>query len=244
MRTSVRVAWRAAAAVAFAGTAALAITLTRGAPLHASLISARTATASPNTASPNASPNAASPNTASPTSSSASHSVGSLPACASSRLVVSIADAGGSTARVVASRGHMYMAMTRFPVEFTNVSDAACTLSGYPQVSAYRAGGAQVGNAAVLDASVTTRRIVLTPGATAHAAVVDSVPAARCRPVTATGLRVVPPGQSVARFVRHAVTACSAIGHEAPVFLRVWAVQAGTGVVIAPRDRPAAAPAN
>jgi len=113
------------------------------------------------------------------------------------------------------------------PVDFTNTSGAACTLSGYPQVSAYRDGGAQVGNAAVLDTSVIARRIVLAPGATAHAAVVESVPSGRCRPVAATGLRVVPPGQDVPRYVRHSITACSAAGRKAPVFLRVLAVQPG-----------------
>jgi hypothetical protein len=117
-------------------------------------------------------------------------------------------------------------------VEFTNTSGAACALSGYPQVAAYQANGAQVGNAASRDTSGSVRRIVLNPGATAHAVVAENVsafPDGHCRPVSAAGLRVVSPGQSAARHVRHAVVACSAAGPQEPVFLHVRAVQAGIG---------------
>jgi hypothetical protein len=208
MRASVRVAWRVAAAVAFAGTAALAVTVTRGAPLHVSLISARKA-------------------------STATHVAASLQRCAPSRLDISIATLVAPARDLVASHSDIYQAT--FPVEFTNISGSACTLTGYPQVSAYRAGGAQVGNAAVLDTSVSPRRIVLDPGGTAHAAVTETVPSGRCRPVHATGLRVVPPGESVARYVQHAITACSATGRKAPVFLRVRPLQPGAGVTPDPR---------
>jgi hypothetical protein len=209
MRTSVRVAWRVAAAVAFACTAALAVTLTRGAPLHVSLISARDV------------------------NSPGRHGIAGLQRCAGSRLDISIAGPGAPAHGVVTSHDHLYLAT--FPVDFTNISGAACILSGYPQVSAYRAGGAQVGNAAVLDTSVTARRVVLAPGATAHAAVVESVPSQRCRPVDAAGLRVVPPGESAARYVQHAITACSGTGGKAPVFLHVRALQPGAGVTAIPR---------
>lgn len=209
MRTTVRVAWRMVAAVAFAGTAALAVTLTRGPPAHVSLISAR------NVGSPGR------------------HATG-LPRCAPSGLDISIASRGA--ARLVASHSAN--------LDFTNISGAACTLSGYPQVAAYLAGGGQVGNAAVLDRSVSVRRITLAPGATAHAAVVESVPPERCRPVAATGLRVVLPGQDVPRYVRQPITACSAAGHKAPDFLRVWAVQPGAGVTVASWDRDPVASAE
>ena len=198
MRTSVRVAWRVVAAVAFAGTAALAVTLTRGAPVPVSLISAR-----------NAGP-------------AGRHAPAEVPRCAAAGLDISIARQDAA-ARVIAAH------TATLPVDFTNISGTACTLSGYPQVSAYLDGAGQVGNAAVLDRSVRVRRIMLAPGATAHAAVVESVPSRRCGPVAATGLRVVLPDQHVARYVRHQITACSATGHKAPVFLRVWAVQPGAG---------------
>jgi Domain of unknown function (DUF4232) len=203
MRTSVRVAWRVLAAVAFAGTAALAVTLTRGAPAHVSLISAQ-----------NAGP-------------TGRHAAAGVPRCAPAGLDISIAS---RTAARISSHS------ATFHVDFTNISGAACTLIGYPEVSAYLAGGAQVGNAAVLDRSVSASRIMLAPGATAHAAVVESVPPGRCSPVAATGLRVVLPGQDVPRYVRHPIVACSAAGHKAPVFLRVQAVQPGAGAIGAPRE--------
>jgi Protein of unknown function (DUF4232) len=210
VRASVRIAGRVAAAVAFGATAALAVTLTRGAPLHAALVSARHLN---------------------PVS---RHIESSAPQCAASGLNVSIAssspaDSAASIARRAASHAAPQGA-TRFPVEFTNISDAPCTLNGYPQVSAYGAGGAQLGNAAGLDMSASATRILLAPGATAHAAIVDSAAGARCKPVAATGLRVVPPGESMPWYVRHALPACSATGHEAAVFLRVRALQYGTGL--------------
>jgi hypothetical protein len=76
--------------------------------------------------------------------------------------------------------------------------------------------------------------------ATAALAVIVSVPGGPCRPVTATRLRVVPPGQPVARYVPHALQACSAAGPQAPVFRRVMAVQPGTGTAARPASPGAA----
>jgi hypothetical protein len=72
---------------------------------------------------------------------------------------------------------------------------------------------------------VAARHIVLAPGASAHAAVTASVSRGPCQPVVAAGLRVVPPGQKVASYIRHTLRACSAAGPRAPVFLRVRVVQ-------------------
>jgi hypothetical protein len=44
-----------------------------------------------------------------------------------------------------------------------------------------------------------------------------------------TGLRVVPPGQKGARYVRRALTACTAVASGGQEYLRVRAIQAGTG---------------
>lgn len=206
MTASVRLGWRVAAIAAFAATAALAVTLSRGAPMHAALTSARHVT---------------------------KQHAAATPRCVTSRLHISVGTADPAGASV-----------TRYRLEFTNVSGVTCALSGYPQVAAYRGNGAQVGNAAVLDATVAARRVLLAPGGSAHAAVIASVSPGACRPAAAAGLRVVPPGQSQARYVGHALTACSAAGPAGPAFLRVRAIQPGTGITARPRPRPAATPGS
>ena len=208
MRASVRLGWRVAAIVAFAATAALAVTLTRGAPMHAALTSNRHATKQ--------------------------HAARGTPRCVTSRLHITVGTA--------ASTGAAALGVTRYRLEFTNVSGATCALSGYPEVAAYRDDGTQVGNAAALDTTVAVRRVLLAPGASAHAAVIASVAPGACHPVMAAGLRVVPPGQSDARYIGHALKACSAAGLRAPVFLRVRAVQPGTGITAARQPSPARPP--
>jgi Protein of unknown function (DUF4232) len=207
MRASVRLGWRVAAIAAFAATAALAVTLSRGAPVPAALTTAKHV----------AKQHAAAP-----------------PRCATSRLHISVGTA--------ASTGASAPGVTRYRLEFTNVSGATCALSGYPEVAAYRSDGTVVGNAAVLDTTVAARRVLLAPGESAHAAVVASVSPDACRPVIAAGLRVVPPGQSQARYIGHALKACAAADPGAPAFLRVRAVQPGTGVAAGPRARTGGGP--
>ena len=195
-----RQGWRGVAAVAFAATAVLAVAVSRGAPAHVALTSSR---------HPSGAPGAS-----------------GAAQCATSRLRISLTTGSGPGAR--ASAGHARSADAGVStLEFTNVSGVACALSGYPGVAAYGGDGAQIGNAAGRDTSVAAPRIVLAPGATARAAVLASVSAGSCRPVVATGLRVVPPGQSAARYLRHAMPACTVAGPQAPVFLHVRAVQPG-----------------
>jgi len=106
---------------------------------------------------------------------------------------------------------------------------APCTLAGYPEVTAYQGNKVPVGAAAGRDQSVAARSIVLAPGQTAHATLDAAVPAARCGPVRATGLRVVTPGQKGARYVRRPLTACTVVAPDGQEYLRVRAIQAGTG---------------
>jgi Protein of unknown function (DUF4232) len=190
MRAAARLGWRIAAVVAFGATAALAVTLTRGAPMHAALISARNHDAAPR--------------------------------CAASGLRITLG-------AVPAAATGVRRGPASYALDFTNVSGTKCELRGYPAVAAYLASGAQVGNAAVADTTAAAHRVVLAPGGTARAAMIasaaGSASAGRCRPVIATGLRVTPPGESAARFIRHSLLACSAAGPRAPVFLRVRAVQ-------------------
>ena len=203
MRASGRL-WRGIAGIAFAATAVVAVTVSRGGPAHVALTSARNP--------------------------SEAHGATGATQCTASRLRISLGAGSGAGARAGAGHGRSAGgSVSVSTLEFTNVSGTACALSGYPEVAAYGAGGTQLGNAAGRDTSVAARRIVLAPGATAHAAVVASVSAGSCRAVVATGLRVALPGQSAARDIRHAMSACGLAGPRAPVFLHVRAVQPGSG---------------
>jgi Protein of unknown function (DUF4232) len=159
-----------------------------------------------------------------------------------STVVASAGDAGhaqpGATARCTVSGlrisvspgAHLTGVVTRYAVEFTNVSRAACTLTGYPQVAAYRGDHVQVGEVAAYDTSVAASRIMLAPGQTAHASLDASLPPAKCRLVRAAGLRiVVSPGDSVVRYVRRPLTACAAGAAKGQDYLHVRAIQPGTG---------------
>jgi len=141
--------------------------------------------------------------------------------CAPSGLRISL----GPGARAAA-------AITRYRLDFTNVSRASCALAGYPEVAAYRGDGVQVGAAAGDDLSAAARRVLLAPGQTAHATLEASVPAARCGPVLVTGLRVVAPGQTAARYVRRPLTACAGRAPRGQSYLRVRAIAAGAGTSI------------
>lgn len=190
-----------AAVVAFVGTAALAVSLTR-APVRddASL---------------------------------------SSDACATSRLEawlgLSAPDADGTGGAGIHPANGTY-----YTLEFTNVSHRACSLYGYPQVSAYRnspvtanspVAAGQIGSAAIRDTSVRPKPVMLVPGATAHAVlrviVTASAQPASCAQVTAEELRVTLPSQGRAAFVPAHIPVCSMKGH---VSLSVQAIQARPGV--------------
>jgi hypothetical protein len=194
--TSSRIEWRLAAILAFGATAVLAVTLSRGGSLSASLA----AGPGSQSASPKAVPDA--------------RHAADIPPCEISRLRITLR--GGERAG-------------QFLVDFTNVSGAACSLRGYPSVSAYGAGERELGAVGAPDTSgAAIRLVVLSRGKSAVspvAATAPSLPASRCRPVTAAGLRVVPPGGHAGRFIRRPLPACAARGQNAPVYLRVRAVR-------------------
>jgi Protein of unknown function (DUF4232) len=225
MRASALLGWRIAAVVVFGVTAALAVVLTRGAPMHAALTSA-SHPGHPAQAGQAAHLSQAAKAAAAP--------------CAASGLHISI--------------GAGPQAASSYRLDFTNVSRSSCTLTGYPVVAAYRDDHVRVGNPASQDtagpnaagpdtagpnaagpdtggaaAAQSARRVLLAPGATAHAALTVNTGIQRgaCRPVVAAGLRVLAPGGSVPSYLRHPIRACSAAGPRAPVFLRVRSLKSG-----------------
>jgi hypothetical protein len=220
MRGGARLGWRVGTAVAFGATAALAVIVSRGAPMHPALISAKGADGGQATASVPAVP----------------------PQCAISRLRVSVGPGVRVAAQITegipekaskpatkptATRpGEAAVAaLIRYRLDFTNVSHLACTMTGYPQVAADR-NGMVVGGAAAHDTTVVAHRLLLAPGQSAHAALDATVPTPHCRPVRASGLRVAPPGQSSTRYLPRPLTACTAGGQ---VYLHIRAVQEGAG---------------
>lgn len=114
---------------------------------------------------------------------------------------------------------------TFYPLEFSNVGLGACTLNGFPGVSAVGSGGGQVGPSASRNGQ-SHSTVTIAPGATAHAIlrVLDS--GALCSPaVQATGLKVFPPGATRSEPIPFSFSACAHRG-----VLVVGPVRAGVGI--------------
>jgi hypothetical protein len=111
-----------------------------------------------------------------------------------------------------------------YPLEFSNVGRRACTLNGYPGVSASR-GGAQVGPSATRNQQAHGT-VTMAPGSTAHAIlrVVDW--GALCaQEVVADSFKVFPPGQTRSQSVPFSFGACAHRG-----VLIVGPIRAGVGI--------------
>jgi Protein of unknown function (DUF4232) len=118
-----------------------------------------------------------------------------------------------------------------FQLELSNVSGHACTLFGFPGVSATGALGRQLGSAARRNHSHPARLVTLGRGATAHVelgvADVSNFPKSVCHPVTASGLRVFPPNDRRSESIPFTFRACQKRG---PQYLSVTTTIAGTGI--------------
>jgi hypothetical protein len=139
--------------------------------------------------------------------------------CYQSQLVAWLGIPAGAAA------GHYY-----YELELSNKSGQTCTLYGYPGVSALTAGH-QDGSAAGRTASHPKTLVTLPPGATAHAILeitnAYAFPPAACKPVTATQVRVYPPGAYASLQFGYSFAACSQAG---PVYLHVSPMIRGTGI--------------
>ncbi len=164
------------------------------------------------------SPPANSPSSA-PASSSPPTSPAAPAACATASLRVTVGQAGAA-----AGTGFAH-------VEFTNTGSATCFLVGYPGVSLVSAGsnaGSQIGADAKRDKTVPSRVVTLQPGMTAHAllAIVDAFnyPSATCQPVKAHWLKVFPPDQTVAAYVKFTTETCASTSLPT---MRIQRIQSG-----------------
>ena len=136
------------------------------------------------------------------------------PRCATSGLVVWLETQGNG------ALGSIY-----YNLDFTNLSGHACTLVGYPGVSAVNLGGHTLGSAASRDTFHAPVVVTLAAGATARAVLriveAGNYPASTCRQVAAAGLRVYPPNQTASKVVPFPFSACSRSG---PAYLSVRVV--------------------
>ena len=99
-------------------------------------------------------------------------------------------------------------------IVFTNVSNATCTLYGYPGVSLTTGKPVTVIGKTAKENPATTRRLVtLQPQTSASALlrIVDAqnYPASRCDPKKSTYLQVYPPNQTVPVRIKHQTLVCA-----------------------------------
>jgi hypothetical protein len=153
----------------------------------------------------------------------ASSAPASVPACAAGNLGAWVAvDQGNGAA------GSIY-----FPLQFTNLSGRACSLHGFPGVSAIDRNGHQLGSPASWDHVSVPRTVLLAAGATAHSvlrwsdATVTTAPG--CGPVnSAFELRIYPPDQ---RSSTHAAFGLEVCSHPGPIYLTVGPIIPGVGTI-------------
>ena len=154
-----------------------------------------TASSSPALAAPGSTPAAAPSPTLTPPPTAP-------PACRTSTLTVKLGLSQGYA-------GGVYQV-----ISFTNTSNAACTLYGYPGVSLVIGPPyTQAGLAAERDTTAPVKLVTLAPGvaATAVLQVVDALnfPASTCSPVRATNLRVYPPNQTAPVYLPDTAYGCA-----------------------------------
>jgi hypothetical protein len=151
------------------------------------------------------------------TAAAAAGNAASVSRCATSGLVVWLKTGDGN-----AGAGSFFVTL-----ELTNLSGHRCSLLGYPGVSAVDLAGHALGSAASRNPRTTPRTAVLAPGGSASSVLqindTGVFPSGACRPVTAAGLRVFPPGATASKIVPFAFRACSRTGRA---YLHVEAVKA------------------
>jgi Protein of unknown function (DUF4232) len=117
-------------------------------------------------------------------------------------------------------------------IYFTNLSNAPCSLYGYPGV-ALSAGSSQVnqvGAAATRSSTTAASEVTLAAGQSASATVriveAGNYPTATCKPTATTFLQIFPPGQTTPIYLAYKSTGCSS---STVKLLSVTVMTAGTG---------------
>jgi hypothetical protein len=154
--------------------------------------------------------------------SAASAAPDAVPACQTANLSVWVDVSQGGVAAGTAS----------FPLDFTNTGNRACTLYGYPGVSATNFSDVQLGRAAGRDPLFKARTVTIAAGGTAHADLfwvqVLNFTASGCKPTTASLLKVYPPNRKTATSGFFSLQACRGT-KPLYTYLYVTTVQPGVG---------------
>jgi len=161
------------------------------------------------------------------TSSSAAQDATASASCATSGLVVWLN----------VPPGNDYAGGAYYYLEFTNLSGHACTLRGYPGVSAVSLNGRELGSPAGRGtAKTTTVRLASGGTATAELQIADTGNYSQCFQrlpqgpgmpgllPTAAGLRVYPPNQTASKVIPYPLRACA---HTGPVWIHTGPVTLG-----------------
>jgi Protein of unknown function (DUF4232) len=219
MTSSARAARRLSAAAALLCTGALAAACGSASSNSSAGSKASKAATAAATAASSAPPTTGATTPPTPPSSPAA------PACSTADL----------SAAVNSSPGGAAAGSTYYPLNFTNTSKSSCYLYGYPGVSFVTSpSGSQIGEPASRNPAVAPGTVILPPGGTAHVTiqVVDAMNYGKsdCKPVTAHWLKVYPPGQFTALYVKFSAQTCSAkLPKKLGSPLSVDAVKSGQG---------------
>jgi hypothetical protein len=151
----------------------------------------------------------------------AAHDSGTPARCKSGAITAWVGEPGSGTA-----------GSTFYELELSNTSRHACTVFGYPGVSAIAQGDRQLGSAARREDPGTSQLITLASGATAHFQLqitdVELYPRSACHPVTAVGVKVFAPNDFSAQIVTPFIF--SACQRRGPKYLGVSPAIPGTGI--------------
>jgi hypothetical protein len=147
------------------------------------------------------------------------------PACSTANLSVWV---DVSQASVAAGTGF-------YPLDFTNTGSHACTLYGYPGVSATNANGGQLGRAAGRNPRWKAKTVTIPAGGSAHSILswveVANFTGSGCKPTTASLIKVYPPNRKSASFGFFSLQACRAT-KPLYTYLYVTTVQPGVGKAV------------
>jgi hypothetical protein len=152
------------------------------------------------------------------TSASAASPAAAAPNCATSALSVWVdGDQSDGAAGTIA-----------YPLEITNRGGHACTLKGYPGVSATTLSGRQLGDAAGRNPVFKAAVVTIPAGGTAHADLFWSdgeVYTSGCKPTAASLIKVFPPNSKTAKTGFFSLPVCTLTKHG---YLFVSVVRAGS----------------